>query len=76
MYGNETDERPRDGDYRNDDERPQIVQLDPTDLTKDEVDLEIAKAKEGKRTVQSLSLIFSIGQKNVIIYSVCRSVTT
>lgn len=43
----EHEERPRDGDYRFDDERPQIVQLNPTDLTKEEVDVEIAKAKEG-----------------------------
>lgn len=43
----EYEERRRDGDYRLDDERPQIVQLDATDLTKEEVDVEIAKAKEG-----------------------------
>ena len=44
---NDPDSRPRDGDYRNDDERPQIVQLDATDMTKEEVDVEVKKAKEG-----------------------------
>ena len=45
---NDPDPRPRDGDYRNDDERPQIVQLNTTDLTKEEFDVEIKRAKEGR----------------------------
>jgi len=44
---NDNDERPRDGDYRKDDEKPQIVQLNSNDLTKEEVDIELAKVKEG-----------------------------
>jgi hypothetical protein len=44
---NDNDERPRDGDYRKDDEKPQIVQLNANDLTKEEVDIELAKVKEG-----------------------------
>jgi hypothetical protein len=55
----DSDERPRDGDYRLDDERPQIVQLNETDLSKEEVDLEIAKAKEGKPIVQSHIVVLS-----------------
>ncbi|CAF2622279.1 unnamed protein product [Rotaria sp. Silwood2] len=43
---NDNDERPRDGDYRKDDEKPQIVQLDANDLSKEEVEVELAKAKE------------------------------
>lgn len=44
---NDPDERPRDGDYRTDDEKPQIVQLNASDLSKEEVELELAKAREG-----------------------------
>ena len=47
MSAQEYEERPRDGDYRLDDERPQIVQLNETDLSKEEVDAEIAKVKAG-----------------------------
>ncbi|CAF0807111.1 unnamed protein product [Rotaria sordida] len=43
---NDNDERPRDGDYRKDDEKPQIVQLSTNDLSKEEVEIEVAKAKE------------------------------
>lgn len=41
------DEQPGDGDYRKDDEKPQIVQLNASDLSKEEVDIELANAKEG-----------------------------
>ncbi len=44
---NDDDQRPRDGDYRKDDEKPQIVQLNASDLSKEEVELELAKAREG-----------------------------
>ncbi len=44
---NDNDERPRDGDYRKDDEKPQIVQLNANDLSKEEVEIELTKAKEG-----------------------------
>ncbi len=44
---NDDDARPRDGDYRKDDEKPQIVQLNVNDLSKEEVDMELAKVKEG-----------------------------
>ena len=46
---NDNEDRPRHGDYRKDDEKPQIVQLNANDLSKEEVDIEIAKAKEGSR---------------------------
>ncbi|CAF2142670.1 unnamed protein product [Rotaria magnacalcarata] len=45
---NDNDEGPRDGDYRKDDEKPQIVQLGATDLSKEEVEIEIAKVKEAE----------------------------
>ncbi len=44
---NDNEDRPGDGDYRKDDEKPQIVQLNANDLSKEEVDVEIAKVKEG-----------------------------
>jgi hypothetical protein len=47
MNMNDNDDRPRDGDYRKDDEKPQIVQLHANDLSKEEVELELTKAKEG-----------------------------
>ncbi|CAF0808901.1 unnamed protein product [Adineta steineri] len=43
---NDPNDRPRDGDYRKDDEKPQIVQLNSNDLSKEEVELEMTKAKE------------------------------
>ncbi|CAF1051461.1 unnamed protein product [Rotaria sp. Silwood1] len=45
---NDNDEQPRDGDYRKDDEKPQIVQLNTNDLSKEEVEIELAKAKEAE----------------------------
>jgi len=47
---NDNDEQPRDGDYRKDDEKPQIVQLNANDLSKEEVEIELAKVKEGIKT--------------------------
>lgn len=44
---NEYDERGNNDDCRKDDEKPQIVQLNANDLTKEQVDIELAKAKEG-----------------------------
>ncbi|CAF0942059.1 unnamed protein product [Adineta ricciae] len=38
----------RTGDDRKDDEKPQIVQLNANDLSKEEVELELAKAKEAE----------------------------
>lgn len=44
---NDNDGQGRDEDYRKDDEKPQIVQLNPNDLSKEEVEAELTKAKEG-----------------------------
>lgn len=44
---NDKDGQPRDGDYLKEDEKPQIVQLSGNDLSKEEVDIELAKTKEG-----------------------------
>ncbi len=55
---NDDDQRPRDGDYRKDDEKPQIVQLNASDLSKEEVELELAKAREG--------IVINQQQKNLL----------
>ena len=59
----DNDERPRDGDYRKDDEKPQIVQLQADDLTKEEVEREMTKAKEGMlRLSKTLSLFLRVSR--------------
>jgi hypothetical protein len=56
---NDNDEQPRNGDYRKDDEKPQIVQLNANDLSKEEVDIELAKVKEGIKKKLRLFLGYS-----------------
>ena len=48
------DERAGDADHRRDDEKPQIVQLNANDLSKDQVDAELAKAKQGIGSIEIL----------------------
>ena len=62
---NDDDERARDGDYRKDDEKPQIVQLSANDLSKEEVELELAKAKEGKSLSSQRKSLVSHDTENV-----------
>lgn len=55
------DQRAGDGDHRRDDEKPQIVQLTANDLSKEEVDIELAKVKEGNKLLLYPSSFFKEG---------------
>jgi hypothetical protein len=46
MNMNDNDDGPCDGDYRKDDEKRQTMHLNANGLSKDEVELELTKAKE------------------------------